>query len=292
MTAVLLAALSGLSYGASDFSGALASKEDDATVVTVAVQSVSLAALALIVAVAGADATTTDLAWGALGGLGGGAGLALFYRALAIGPMSTAASLTALISAAVPVVAGLALGDRPSAITLLGVSLAVPAAVLVAAGGGSLHGAPIAAPRERVAARRVGRRTPVLSVLAGFGFGLFFIALSRASEDAGLFPLVSARAASVMALSAFLLGRRSFVRVSRGSWTVVGIAGILDCAANSFYVIALRYGTFTWVAAISSLYPVSTVLLARVFLDERLTRVQVGGLALAGGALVLVAVGA
>lgn len=294
MTAVLLAALSGLSYGASDFSGALASKENDSTVVTVGVQVVSLAALAVIIVVfPPASYTGADLAWGALGGLGAGLGLTMFYRALAIGPMSTAASLTALVSALVPVVAGLALGENPAAITLFGVALAIPAAVLVSVGGVGFHGAAIdLPPRERVIVQQPASRTRMLSIVGGLGFGLFFVALSRTGEDAGLFPLIGARLASITALAVVLAVTGTWAPLSRRWWPTVAIAGLLDCAANSFYLIALREGSFVWVAPIASLYPVSTVLLARVVLKERLAPIQIVGLGLAGAALVFVALGA
>ena len=293
MTAVILAALSGLSYGASDFSGAMASKDNDATVVTVAVQMVSLAVLAVFLVFSTAQPTTADLAWGALAGVGGGIGLSTFYRALAIGPMSTAAALTALISAAVPVLTGLLLGDRPPAITLLGVALAVPAGVLVSVGSTGVHGVLRAGPpRERVVAGRRTRQTRGLSVVAGLGFSLFYIALSRTSEDAGAVAPVGCPRG---------LGPRPrpgdrgppLVPADRPRGLRCGDhrRGVLDFAANGLYLEALRHGTFTWVAAISSLYPVSTVMLARVVLGERLGRVQVAGLGMAGAAMVLVAVG-
>ena len=91
--------------------------------------------------------------------------------------------------------------------------------------------------------------------------------------------------------AAALTVRGAWTRVSRASWPFVLVAGLLDCAANSFYITALSHGTFTWVAAISSMYPVATVLLARAVLKERLASVQVAGLGLAAGALVLIAVG-
>ena len=305
MIAVVLAALSALSYGASDFSGAVASKDNEATVVTAAVQVVSL--LALVVVIVGyppARWHPADLGWGALGGLGAAFGLVTFYRALAIGPMSIAAALTALCSTAVPVAAGLLLGERPGAITMLGVAVAIPAGVLVALDGSEPAiespddpTRPATNPAERGDPSRWptgGRwRTRWLAVAAGLGFGLFFVALSRSSADAGLLPLVGARVASVAAL--VLVIRR--LRTPAGPiavqwWPLIMVAGLLDFVANATYLVAVRNGSLSWVAAISSLYPVSTVLLARIVLDERLARIQVWGLGASGLALVLVGVGA
>lgn len=291
MLAVVLATFSALSYGASDFTGAVASKENDATVVTVVMQVVSLVALAIVIALFPPEVRTlTDLAWGALAGLGVAVGLTTFYRALAIGPMSTAASLTALVSAALPVVTGLALGDEVAAITLVGIAIAVPAAVLVSAAGTSARVA--TTPRERVAARVGQGRTRLLSVVAGVGFAVFFVALSRTSEDAGLYPLLGSRVASIGALGATLTVARTWAPIGRRWLPIVVLTGLLDLTANSLYLLAVREGVLTWVAAISSLYPISTILLARLVLGERLNRTQIVGFTMAGAALALVAIGA
>ena len=293
MLAVLFAALSGASYGASDFSGAVASKENNANVVTVAVQLVSLAALGIALVFVSGELVANDLLWGAVGGLGVAVGLTTFYRALALGPVATAASLTALFSAGIPVVVGLLLGEIPTPLQLVGVGMAIPAAVLVSAGGTSLHGASTnTTPRERVAGKQQINQTRALSMLAGIGFALFFIALAQTSEDGGLYPLLGARGASVLALTVVIATKSEWERITPANRMPVAIAGVLDCAANSFYLTALKFGTFPTVAAVSSLYPVGTVLLARIILKERLARLQILGLGLAALALLLVALGA
>lgn len=294
MIAVVLAALSGLSYGSADFAGAIASQRNKATLVTVVGQFVSLLALlvAVIVWVDG-TATTADYLWGAVGGLGAALGLVMFYKALAQGPMATAASLTALWGAGIPVVTGLALGDVPGWVQLLGIAIAVPAAVLVSVGGLSLETlATNTTPRERVAGLADAANTKALAIIAGGGFGLFFVALSRTSEDAGLYPLVGARVASILALVIVITIQKDWEPIDTRALPAIVLTGVLDFAANAFYLTALKYGSFTWVAAISSLYPVSTVLLARVVLHERLARLQLVGLMMAGMALTFVAIGA
>ena len=169
--------------------------------------------------------------------------------------------------------------------------LAVPAAALVSLEGG--RGEPTQqATGARTAMPHVQARTRRLAVMAGVGFGLFFVALSRASPDAGLLPLLGARAASITGLLIVILWGRSLATIGRRWWPAIGLAGLLDCAANSLYLWALRYGSLTWVAAISSLYPVSTVLLARLVLGERIAVVQRIGLAAASLAMILFGVGA
>lgn len=293
MIAVAFAALSGLSYGSADFAGAIASQRNKATLVTAIGQVVSLLAL-LVAVVLWVDGTATagDYVWGAIGGLGAALGLVMFYKALAQGPMATAASLTALWGAGIPVMTGLILGDVPGWVQMIGIAVAVPAAVLVSVGGMSLDLlATNTTPRERVAGLTSAANTKALAVIAGGGFGLFFVALSRTSEDAGLYPLIGARVASIAALVIVISVQRDWESVERRSLPTIVLTGLLDFAANAFYLTALKYGSFTWVAAISSLYPVSTVLLARVLLHERLARLQIVGMVMAGLALTCVAVG-
>lgn len=292
MFAVLLAALSSVSYGASDFSGAMASKRTDSAIVTVVAQFVSLVALAGVLLAVPPDAwIVRDLAWGAAGGVCVAVALVCFYRALAIGPMSTAAATTALVGALVPLVAGLAFGERPSVLTLVGIGVSIPAGALVSAGGAGNRASLRLTPRERWVAREFGAVTTRLSFVAGVGFGLFFVLLSRASDEAGLSPLLGARAASIGVLVLVLTAGGGWSRLHRSSIGYVAVAGVLDCAANVTYLAALDRGQLTWVAAIASLYPATTVALAGIVLRERLTRVQIGGLVLAGVALALVAIG-
>lgn len=292
--AVVFAVLSGLSYGASDFSGALATKKNNAALVTIVVQIVSLVALGgALYLLDDGTLIAKDLAWGAVAGIGATVGLTTFYKALATGPMSTAASVTGLVGSLVPVATGLLLGEVPNDITLAGIALAIPAAIVVSVGAVGLRSiAADANPRARTLSRSRASVTRGLSVIAGFGFGLFFVALAQTSGDGGLYPLLGARSASILVLTLVLSTTRSWERVDSGAWPAIAVAGVLDCSANSLYLLALEGGSFTWVAAVVSLYPVGTVLLARLILKEHITRVQLGGLAAAAAALVLISLGA
>jgi uncharacterized membrane protein len=146
-------------------------------------------------------------------------------------------------------------------------------------------------PRERAELAASAAVTRRLSIVAGLGFGLFFVTLSRTDPGSGLMPLVGARGMSILSLAIVLTAGRSWSPIVRSSIPFVVVTGVLDCAANAFYLTALDHGDLTWVAAVVSLYPVTTVLLARVVLGERLLAIQVAGLACAGGALALVAIG-
>jgi len=295
--AVVLAAVSGLSYGAADFFGALGAKRTNALLVAAGVQLVGLVALVLLDAVA-VDAVhrTTDLAWGAAGGIAASMALVAFYRALASGPMSGAAALTAMVGTVLPVGVGLALGERPGMTTLAGVVACIPAAALVARGPDEPRGpADPERPDDRRAPTRPDpartRSTRRSSIVAGVGFGLFFVCLAQVGDDAGLYPLLGARGTSVTVLGAVLVLRRGWTPRSPTSWRPVVVAGLLDCTANATYLTAVTRGQLSWVAALSSLYPVATALLARAVLGERLGRTRALGLALAATALVAIAVG-
>ena len=274
-----LAALSSLIYGTSDFLGGVASKRNDGVVVTFFSQACGFAALLVAVAL-WPDVTVTgsDLWWGIAGGVSGGLGLMFFYPALAVGPMSVVAPTTALCSASVPLVVGLLLGERPHPVALVGVLLALPAIVLVAR---ERHDHPVHARRSTV----------VSAVIAGFGFGGFFVLLSRADSASGLWPLVGARIGSLSMLVVVLLVTRRPWRIARGTWRTVVSAGVGDVTANGLYLLAVGRGLLSVVAVIGSMYPASTVILARFVLHERLQRVQIVGLLLALASLGLVALG-
>ena len=294
MIAVLLAVFSGISYGASDFSGAIATKKNNVVLVTLIVQVISFAAIgALVYLWFGGEPTVADLLWGALGGVGATVGLTTFYRALAEGPMSTAAAVTGLVGSLVPITAGLAMGEIPNSPTMVGVALAIPATIIVSIGGLEAQALSRSLnPRARSLLRAQIASTRRLSVVAGLGFGLFFVALAQTSANAGLYPLIGARGASIAVLVIVLTAQRNWARVDSSDYPSLGLAGILDCSANSLYLLALADGSVTWVAAVVSLYPVATVLLARVFLNESLSRTQIVGLFLASSALVFVGLGA
>ena len=276
---VLLAALSSLVYGTADFFGGIASKRNDGVVVTFLSQAAGCVILAVALALWG-DVTVApaDMWWGIAAGAAGGAGLMLFYPALAVGPMSVVAPTTALCSAIVPLVVGLAIGERPSGLALAGVVVALPAIVLVA--------------RERDEGPAGARRSTVVSsVLAGVGFGMFFVFLSRAGSSAGLWPLVGARIGSLGLLAVVIVATRRPLRLEAGSWPVVVGAGTGDVVANSLYLLALGHGLLSVVAVIGSMYPASTVILAQLVLHERMQRAQIVGLVLAAIAVAFVALG-
>jgi drug/metabolite transporter (DMT)-like permease len=276
--AVLLALASALIWGASDFAGGLASRRAAAPAVVAASQAAGLVVLAVLLPWLGGPATAGDLALGAAAGAAGGLGLVVFYRAMATGVMSVLAPTTGVCAAAVPVVAGLVLGERIGIAAAVGIALALVAVVLVAAEGG-------------LAGLRAVRPAGLLPALvAGLLFGLFFVFLHRTHSDAGLTPLVAARATSVVLVTATALAGRAAMRIPRRVVGLVLLAGIGDVTANAFYLVATQHGQLAITGVLASLYPASTVVLAQVVLRERLVRTQAAGLVAAVAAVVLIAV--
>jgi drug/metabolite transporter (DMT)-like permease len=274
--AALLALLSAGVYGVGDFCGGLATRRASAAAVLFWSHVVGLLLVLASLPLVSADPTGADLLWGGLGGLAGAAGVGLLYQALSIGPMSVVAPTTALLAALVPVVAGLFEGDRPSVAVGAGMALALVAIVLVGAEGeGSLRPSDL--------------RGLTFALGAGLGFGLFFVALSHTGDDAGTWPLLGARAASVAVVGFLALVHRVDGRLPLGSRRLAATAGALDVTANLLYLLAVREGLLSVVSVLTALYPVSTVVLARVVLRERFATLQRVGMAIALPATILIA---
>ncbi|TDD09111.1 DMT family transporter [Nonomuraea deserti] len=273
---VILAAACAVVYGTADFFGGLATKRTQVLSVVVLSQIAGLALILGLLPLLPGAFSDTALSWGLAAGMSGAAGLVLFYRALATGVMSVVAPTTAVTSAALPVVFGLAIGERPVFWALVGVALALGSVLLVSqdsSGGG--HG-----PFTSVAA----------ALAAGAGFGGFFILLSMAPHESGLWPLVGARLSSVTTVALLALITRRALRPRSGSLRIIVAAGVLDMTANVLFLLAQQDGLLSLVAVLVSLYPASTLLLARHVLGERLRAVQVTGVACALGAVALIAV--
>ncbi len=285
MTTVLLALASAASYGASDFVGGLVSRRTPAWGVAFVVQLTSALAV-LVVALAVPRAPTThDLLWGLLSGVGSGVGISFLFRGFAAGRMSVVAPLSAVGAAVIPVAVGLATGERPGALVLAGVAVAVPGIWLVSAGE--------SAPGEDAPdAPRSATDSGVLDgALAGIGFAGTFIGLGRLGEDPGLWPLVASQGVSALTVVALAtaMGARIFP-LARAAWRAWP-GGPLGSLALVLYRAATAAGLLTVAVVVTSLYPAMTILLAVLLLHERITRVQGVGLALCGVCVALVAAG-
>ncbi|MCO6007223.1 DMT family transporter [Actinoallomurus purpureus] len=275
---VVLALLSAIAFGAGDFCGGSASRRiDDLRVLLVSLP----AGLCLLLPVAafGGHWHAEALGWGAASGIAGGCGLLVFYRALAMGPMSVVAPVSGLMAAVVPAAVGIARGDRLSLTTIAGIVLCLVAICFVSVERGA---GPI---------RLTGG--PVLAAVAGTCFGLFFVII-HLGDDGTLWPLAASKASGLaVVLVVAVVTRRGPLPLlkDRGTLGVALLAGGLDMLGNALYVFAARAGTLSVAGVLSSLYPASTVLLARLVYGERLRPVQRVGLVIAVAGVSLVTTG-
>lgn len=264
----VIALASAVCYGAADFLGGLTAKRASTIPVVVVSQLAGLALLFIMLPLLPAAAPTRmDYIWGAMAGLTGGVGVALLYRALAIGVMAVVAPTTAVCAVAIPVLVAVATGERLGVPASAGIALAIVAIALVSQ---SNHPEPGDTSGSRASAIS-------LALLSGVVIGLFFLALARTSDDAGLWPLVAARIVSVTLFAAMLLVTSAPRRLPSAIVGTVIAGGVLDMLANLLYMIATRSGPLSIVVTLASLYPASTVLLARVVLHERLSPTQWAG---------------
>jgi drug/metabolite transporter (DMT)-like permease len=278
-----LALLSAALYGAADFVGGLAARRASTLPIVAVSQGAGFTLLlAILPVLPPASPSSADLAWGASAGLTGGIGVALLYRALAIGTMAIVAPVTAVCAVVIPAAAGLILGERLRLLTGLGILLALFAIVLVS------QQPPAQEPDASPNTSRDPRRALWLAFASGVAIGLFFLSLARTGAEAGLWPLLAARATSAALFGVLVILTGSTLRLPRTvTWWAVG-GGIVDMTANALYLLAAREGPLSVVVTLASLYPASTVILARVTLGERLSRVQYAGVACALLAVLLI----
>ena len=284
--AVVLGLLVAATYGAADFFGGLSAKRSPLAAVVVLSQLTGLAVVVVLVPIGGGEPTAHNLLLGAAAGAFGGIGLVCLYRGLAVGRMSVVAPITAVGAAVVPVGWALvARGERPSTPALVGVAMAVVAVAFISRSADEAVDGdhrPLASAATML----------TLATIAGLGFGAVFVLLAETSADAGFWPLVGARASSISMLALGAVATKRTLRPGRGGagW-LIAWAGALDMTANALFLLAARRGLLALVAVLSSLYPAATVVLARVVLHERLGRIQLAGLGLAGAGIMLIAAG-
>jgi drug/metabolite transporter (DMT)-like permease len=276
--ATLLALGSSVMWGVADFAGGLLSRRLPAISVAVVSQAAGFVVLLVALAVAGGDLVARSFGIGVLAGLGGGVGLVAFYKALALGTMSIISPVVAC-GAVVPFAIAVATGERPSALAVVGAAVALTGAVLASA-----------EERREVASDRA--RAVWLAVLAAVALGLFTYFLGLGSrEGSALSTLFGARVGSLSILFGLALSLRAPIRIDRPWLLPVTAVGLCDVAANALLALASTKGLLALVAVLGSLYPVVTVLLALVFLGERLSRVQTAGVGVALAGVVVLSAG-
>ncbi len=280
MTA-LLALLSAVMVGGADFLGGITSRRARPVVVAATSQVLGLSVAIPIALVWWANELhPRDVALSLASGIAVGVGFVFFYGAMAGGFISLAAPVAAVAGAVLPVAVGFVRGERPGAAAVAGVALALVAIAIVSI-----------APTPSAPGTDAPARTIVLAAVAGFFFGFFFLCFAGIDEDAGMAPLPIYRVAS----AAILIGVACAMRVRVGEARPVAhrafAISTLEVLATVPLLLALQRGPLVIAAVVASLYPVTTVILARGILRERLSRPQLAGVALALAAVVLVSTG-
>ena len=285
----VLAIVSSALYGVADFMGGMASRRGPVIAVTAWFQLSGLVVLVVYALFVRGVTRPTDLAWAAAAGVAGGLGVTLLYRALATGTVSTAAPLISMIALTVPVIVGLAMGERPGVPALAGIGLGLVAVALISA-----HQAPAAAGgRDGGMATRApsARSVLPLALASGVLIGLFLVFLGRVAPGASGWPLVAGRASATVCLLVVLMATRTRPSLPAAARAPMLGAALTDVSANVLYLLAVQRAPLSLVATLVSLAPATTVLMAQVVLRERLTAAQKGGVAVALLAVVLLAQG-
>lgn len=266
--ASLLALASALAFGMSDVTGAVAARRSSVRAVTLGIQLSGALVLVPLVLLVGGVVSWRAVLVGAAAGAVGNLGLLLYLRCMALGPIGVISPIAALVGAAVPLAWGvLAQGDVLGLPQRTGVALGLAAVVAVAYVPGT-------------SIRRSGSRGPLAAVVAGVLFGLFFVLLAATPDDSGLWPLVGARVAGSSIALVLVLAARQPARLGAARRLTI-VSGAAEAGANALFLLASREGLLSLVSLLTSLYPVVALLAARLWLHERLSRLQAAGVALA-----------
>jgi len=277
MTAILLALGSSIAFGLTDFLGGLAARRAHIFMLGTITQPLGLVLLLPAALLVGGTVDSEVWFWGVVSGLGGAITYVLLFRALAIGPMSVASPVSALIAVVLPVLAGVAFGERLPLLGWVGIGVGMLAVLMVS----QVH---------EDAPHPVSLKVLLLSIGAGVFISVFLVALERAPDDSGLWPIVIVRIVTTTLLLSAAIASRVISRPSRDVFTLAAASTTLDVIATVAFMLATREGLLTVVAVITALYPAATVLMARLVLKEHLQAVQRLGLLLAAIAVGVLAV--
>jgi len=282
----VMALLSSMLYGIADFLGGIGSRRAPAVVVTAWFQVAGVLPLVLWAALAPGETRVPDLVWGAAAGAAGGSGVLLLYRALASGVVSVAAPLISMIALCVPVLVGIAGGERPGVLPLAGIGLGIVAVMLISGHGGP-EGEGAHAPPSATA--RLAALAPAFA--SGVLIGLFLVCLGQVAPGSSGWPLVAGRVTATVLAFALLALSRAPLRPPTSTHAPILGGALTDVSANVLYLLAVQRAPMSVVATLVSLAPATTVVLAQWLLRERLGTRQRWGVGLALVAIVMLSRG-
>ncbi len=275
---IFYALMAAFSFGSADFLGGFSSRKNSSIAAVVWTQTTGLITVLILAPLMGANQVTgSDIIWGMAGGISGALGLLVLFQGLSTGTAAIVSPLAALAGAAFPVLFGFLTGERPPVITWTGVALSLPAILLLS--------------WEKEDKNENITQSLQLGLLAGALFAAFFIFLSKTSENSGMWPLVASRFITTPLFILIAVIRKTELRLEMGTHRLTILSGILDMAANAFYMLAVRTGYLIFAVILSSLYPAPTVILQKIFIHERLTKMRIAGLILSIAGAALIGVG-
>jgi drug/metabolite transporter (DMT)-like permease len=265
-----------VTWGTGDFGGGLLSRRAPLFGVVLASQLVgTVVALALALIRGESLPLTADIGWSIAGGLAGGIGISALYQGLAVGRMGIVAPITGVIAALIPVAVGIVVEGIPAPLVVIGIAVAFVAVILV----------------SRVNDERAGPSGIGLALVAGTAIGALGVAVAQLSNGHVFGPLTVLRATEALLVAAIVVvGRRAW-RSDRDLWPALAGIGVMDMAGNGAFILAVQAGSLAVAAVLSSLYPVTTVVLATIILRERVTRTHAAGIVLAAVAIACIAAG-
>lgn len=281
MLSILFGLGAALGWGAGDFTGGLASRKTGAYRAVFYGEVVGIIFLLIIVKISG-ESLPNQRVWllAMLAGALGTVGLILLYHSMTLGLMSIATPVSALLAASLPVLVGIFKEGVPQILTVIGFGFALFAVWMISQGAGGV---------TDILAHLSDLKLPLL---AGIGFGLYFVFMHEAtSTGATIWPMVASRSGGMILITAYMLITRSPWKVEDlSAWPMIIINGVLDISGNLFFILAGQTGRLDVAAVLSSLFPGATVMLAWIFLKERLTRNQWIGIGSALIAIVLMTI--
>ena len=280
MLSVIFGLASALSWGAGDFTGGLAARKVGAFRSVFYAEVIGIVLLFIIVGATGEPMLSSRSAIFALiAGALGTIGLMLLYHAMATGVMSIAAPVSALLAAMLPVVVGMFTEGLPDFLTLIGFGFALFAVWMVSQSEGGV---------KDILSHLSDLKLPLL---AGIGFGLYFVLMHEATNSGGAFwPMIFSRTGGITLITTYLLITRTEWKIELSSLPIIAVNGVLDLGGNFFFILASQAGRLDVASVLSSLFPGATVVLAWVFLKERLNRNQWIGIAAALIAIVFMTI--
>lgn len=287
MLTVILGFFTAVVYGFADFFGALASRKISSITVTAVSGFVGFVFLSALAPFIGATFSQQAIITGIAAGVASAIGISALYASLAIGPIAIVSPMGAVIGALVPMTFGFFLGDRFGWFGFVALAMILIAVVLV----GFVPGADTRLPSAKGL---------LFAAIAGCGIGTILIVLKFSPSDSGMASIIVMRLVSAIFLNIFLVGvwlknrkaaKSAKEKVPTKFWWAVVAAGVFDSSANIFFTLALRSGSLSVVSVLTALYPLGTIILARIVLKERIAKVQMVGvlLALTGSAILAVA---